>query len=423
MHDSNQYILALETSSSICDVALLCVEQGQARLYSSSHDATGEHAERLLPMVDGLLVQAGIGKDQLSAVAFGQGPGGFTGLRVACGVAQGLGFALGAPVVPVVSLRAAALQDEGDEPVRIVAQDARMGEIYVAAYAVVRDDQGEIDCIALDSPALLDERDIGAWILSQAPGWLPEAPRALRVRVLGDALDACPGLRLSLDTMDTTQVEVRVGAAARATAACIATLARRALARGDVVEPRDAAPLYVRDKVAYTTQERTQGLGGNPRAQAPVLIRRMSEQDVDDVVRIEALVQAFPWTKGNFRDALQAGYQGWVATRNGVIQGFYLLMFAPDVAHLLLIAVQPDAQRNGLGHKLLRHSEAEAMTRGLPALILEVRPSNHQAVAFYQNRGFRQLGVRKDYYPNEGGAREDAWVMKKEFDAVGASHD
>src|SRR3546814_4468191 len=89
------YILALETSSSLCGVALLTQAGEEVRVRVLEHDATAEHAERLLTMVDKLLAQEGIACRQLSAIAFGQGKGGFTGLRVACAVAQGMALALG----------------------------------------------------------------------------------------------------------------------------------------------------------------------------------------------------------------------------------------------------------------------------------------------------------------------------------------
>src|SRR5690606_40789182 len=113
---------------------------------------------------------------------------------------------------------------------------------------------------------------------------------------------------------------------------------------------------------------------------------------------------------------------GWVACQAGQIQGFALMMFAPDVAHLLLIAVRPDAQRSGVGHDLLRHCEGQALARGLPALILEVRPSNTRALAFYRNRGVTQIGTRKDYYPAQHNTRKDAFVMEKKLNVRGG-HD
>lgn len=413
MGTAGHHLLALETSSRVCDVALLSSDGQTVSVQSLSHDATGEHAERLLPMVDQLLNQARLQRTDLDAIAFGQGPGGFTGLRVACGVAQGMAFALGLPVIPIVSLHAAALREDGDEPIRAVVQDARMSEVYAAIYGKAADHPSGWH--TLHEPVLLDAADATAWVRQQARHWAPSGP--VSVKLLGDALEAYPLVfsdeALAANTTDG--VVLHRGLPLRASAQAVARLAWHEFQRGGGVSPHQAAPLYVRDKVAYTTAEREQGRGGNPKAQPLPTIRAMTEADIDQVAAIESLVQSFPWTIGNFRDALQAGYAGWVACQNGQMQGFALMMFAPDVAHLLLIAVRPDAQRTGVGHGLLRHCEGQALARGMPALILEVRPSNTQALNFYRNRGFEQIGLRKDYYPKARNEREDALVMEKKL--------
>ena len=427
------HILALETSSSLCGVALLSVSGGQVHVRKTAHDATGEHAERLLPMVDQLLTEANIQRTQLKAIAFGQGPGGFTGLRVACGVAQGMAFALDLPVIPVVSLLAVATLESGDEPVRVVVQDARMGEVYVAAYGraaggSVQSDEWSV----LHEPVLLSADDVDHWIQLQTPRWSDIYGSALSIKVMGDALDAYSQLLL-LDKGPNNAVDaisapapgrppmVRLGSPLRASAEAVARLALRAWEHGQTLPPEQASPLYVRDKVAYTTLERQSGFGGNPKAgPVAVAIEPMTLDCLDDVVSIEQTVQSFPWTKGNFSDALQAGYGAWVARQAGKVIGFSLVMFAPDVAHLLLIAVAPGEQRKGVGHLLLRHCEHESRVRDLPAVILEVRPSNQQAVAFYQHRGFNLLSTRKGYYPQNRGEREDAWILRKDLQKVGA---
>lgn len=424
MGTTGHHLLALETSSSVCDVALLSSDGGPVRLRSLSHDATGEHAERLLPMVDQLLDQAGLRRTDLDAIAFGQGPGGFTGLRVACGVAQGMAFALGLPVIPIVSLHAAALRGEGGEPIRAVVQDARMSEVYAAIYGKAADHPSGWH--TLHEPVLLDVSDVVPWVKQQARQWARGGAGVPAIRLLGDALEAYPQVlgEEALAAAGDDDVVLRRGEPLRASAETVAHLAWHAFQRGCTVPPHRAAPLYVRDKVAYTTAEREQGLGGNPKARQALTIRGMTEADVEEAAAIESAVQAFPWTSGNFRDALKAGYGAWVGCQDGRIQGFALAMFAPDVAHLLLIAVRPDAQRSGVGHGLLRHCEGQALARGLPALILEVRPSNAQALAFYRNRGFTQIGTRKDYYPKDRNAREDALVMEKKLGAGrgGADH-
>lgn len=425
MSPMDLHILALETSSSLCGVALLSAREGQLQVRSMGHDATGEHAERLLPMVDVLLEEAGIVRTQLNAIAFGQGPGGFTGLRVACGVAQGIAYALNLPVIPVPSLLAVAEQDQPGDAVRVVLQDARMNELYAAAYRPAP--TGGLAWQAVREAVLLNVQDAAAWLaqlmreLHHEPAMASSSAGANgfsgHIRLLGDALAAYPVLAALGDAGAASPRSIRWGSVQRATAEGVVRLAYRAWMRGESIPPDQAAPLYVRDKVAYTVAERERGLGGNPKAQAPVVIEPMQAADLQASAAIEARVQAFPWTLGNFRDALEAGYGAWVARQGERVVGFSLVLFAPDIAHLLLIAVSPDAQRKGVGYALLRHCEQETLRRDLPALMLEVRPSNEQAVAFYRNRGFVHTGTRKGYYPTGKGEREDAWVMERPLKA------
>ncbi|MEO6984820.1 MAG: tRNA (adenosine(37)-N6)-threonylcarbamoyltransferase complex dimerization subunit type 1 TsaB [Paralcaligenes sp.] len=430
------YILALETSSSRCGVALLSVVQGHQSLNCAAIDATGQHAERLLPMVDQVLLEAGIARKQLSAIGFGQGPGGFTGLRVACGVAQGISYALGLPVLPVASLLAVAAQDAATPGAdhsawRLVIQDARMGEVYLAAYRPVEAQSADLHGTwhEVCAPILLNSGDVPLWLTRQLPQWR-ESPDELRsLRVVGDALDAYPDLAALANDY------IVLGQPLRPDVEAIARLAYWAWRRGESVPPEQAAPVYVRDKVAYTTLEREQGLGGNPKAGLvatathsggaahPTVLRAMVHDDLDDVLQIERAVQAFPWTRGNFQDALDAGYGAWVACLDENTVGCCLALFAPDVGHVLLIAVAPDAQRKGVGAHLLACCERVALSHGLRRLILEVRPSNERAIAFYKHHGFNRLSVRKNYYPAGRGVREDAWVLEKTLVVVKAGHE
>jgi tRNA threonylcarbamoyladenosine biosynthesis protein TsaB len=176
--------------------------------------------------------------------------------------------------------------------------------------------------------------------------------------------------------------------------------------------------MYLRDKVAFTTLERARGDGGNPRAQVPsaAALLPMLKADLREVVALEAAVQSFPWTLKNFEDALEAGYEAWVLRTEDGLQGFFITMMAPDVAHLLVIAVARDAQRRGYGRQMLAHVTRQARGAGAEGVVLEVRPSNLGACAFYQDEDFVQIGVRRDYYPAAKGQREDALILKKSFD-------
>src|SRR5712675_2893016 len=119
---------AIETSGDWCSVALW----RDGEIASLERRAPNRHSELALPLLEKLLGEAGLTASQLEGVAFGAGPGSFTGLRIACGVAQGLAFGAGLPVVPVGTL--AALAQEAGGPRVMACLDARMGEIYHAVY-------------------------------------------------------------------------------------------------------------------------------------------------------------------------------------------------------------------------------------------------------------------------------------------------
>lgn len=143
----------------------------------------------------------------------------------------------------------------------------------------------------------------------------------------------------------------------------------------------------------------------------------MTAADIDAVLAIEERVQAFPWTRGNFADALVAGYEGWIARTDNTVIGFAVLMRAVDDIHLLVIGIAPEFQRTGRGRALLEFAITQAREAGMRRMLLEVRPSNAAAIAFYKRAGFEEIGRRRGYYPApvEMGGREDAIVMAREL--------
>ena len=206
-------------------------------------------------MVETLLAEAGLVRANLTAVAFGQGPGGFTGLRVACGVTQGIAYALKLPVIAVPSLLAVAVSEHPQEgQIEVVALDARMGELYVAAY---RYDQQQWE--TLHEPILLDTEHLALWIRQLQS----QHDVNVSIRLNGDVPETFPDLIADLELIP----HLKVAPASKPTVEGVAMLAQQALARGDTILPEQAMPLYVRDKVAFTTSEREQGMGGNPSAQ------------------------------------------------------------------------------------------------------------------------------------------------------------
>lgn len=207
------------------------------------HEGEGGAAAsaQLLPSVHALLARAGIGWAALDAVAFGRGPGAFTGLRTACAVAQGLGLALGKPLVPVDSLlivaedaRAQVGDDPADGRVFGVAMDARMDEAYAALW---RHAQGRWQ--AVEPPALLGLPALdAAW--ARHPG----------------AIDVLCGSALAAFGARVAWPQARQMPRETGRAAALLTLALDAWAHGEGVDAAAALPLYLRDKVALTTAER-----------------------------------------------------------------------------------------------------------------------------------------------------------------------
>lgn len=220
-------ILVLETSTEHLSVA---VTSGET-VFARDCVAGQRHSELLLPMIASVLADAGLQRNELHAVAFGAGPGSFTGLRIACGTAQGLAFGLGVPVIPVPTLEAVA--ESVAAPRVLVAADARMGELYCAVF---------------------EQEPYGWRVIVEAGLYRPDQPPAISGNgwvgagsgfiAHADALGARYGVQLSSVLPD-----------ALPHARTIAALARVRYGRGLTVPAAAASPIYIRDKVALTIRE------------------------------------------------------------------------------------------------------------------------------------------------------------------------
>lgn len=220
-------LLAVETSTELCSVALL---RG-GELFVEEALAENRHSEMLAPMIRKVLERAHLSAGHMDAFGFGQGPGSFTGIRIACAVTQGLAFAAHRPVVPIPSLL--ALAEQSNEGRVVAAVDARMGQAYLAAYSRGSDDWDEVIAPRLVDADALPSLPGRSWAASGSGfdrhAWLRDGFReAIEMRFEGDLPRA----------------------------SAIARLAARRFVRGGGMAAAEAAPLYLRDKVALTTEER-----------------------------------------------------------------------------------------------------------------------------------------------------------------------
>lgn len=228
-------ILAIETSSELASCALF-IGKGDSEGTVLARESSGvrTHSQSVLPMVQDLLREAGLRLADCDAIAFGAGPGSFTGVRTACGVAQGLAFGAGLPVLPLVTLEAMAEACRAATAATevLAVLDARMNEVYWAQYRYAG---GTWTTVC--APALC------------APGAVAPQPVA-GLAACGNGFAAYPEAFAGKDFAVAAHLDILPHARA------LAVLGAPALARGEAVAADAAQPLYLRNKVAYTSAER-----------------------------------------------------------------------------------------------------------------------------------------------------------------------
>lgn len=220
-------ILAIETSTDYGTCALWL----DGATVERACPAGRPHSETLLPLIGTLLAEAGVTLRNLDAIAFGAGPGAFTGLRIACGTAQGLAVGAELPLVPVGTLDAMAADCERENVIALL--DARMNEVYAAQYRRRNGACERLGDIVVAAPEAVPLPETGAWI------------------AVGNAIATYGALAGRLQAAGFDRLAKVVPRAGR-----IAELAVPAVAAGQCVDPALAAPIYVRDKVARTVVER-----------------------------------------------------------------------------------------------------------------------------------------------------------------------
>lgn len=225
-------LLALDTSTEFLSLAL----QLGDKMFTHYQHAGNASSELILPQIQALLDSANVKLNNIDGIAFGAGPGSFTGVRIACGVAQGLGFGTGLPVVGINTL--VALAEASGEDKVIACLDARMGEIYHAALIKQNGNWHEVSATTVCKPEAAPVLEGGNWA-GVGSGWA----------VYGEVLSKIYAENLSQILPNITP-----------TAEAVLRLAQPTFVAGDAKPASEAAPIYIRNRVALTTQEREQGL-------------------------------------------------------------------------------------------------------------------------------------------------------------------
>ena len=226
-------ILAIDTATEACSAALLIEDEAGQKMYTRYQLAPREHSRLILKMLDDLLAEAGLSVSDIDAIAFGQGPGSFMGLRIAAGVVQGIAFAQDIPVIPVSTLKAIAQrahEETGSEHV-LATIDARMDEVYWAAYSL-QDQHWQLhdeERVISPEKITLPEMPAGTTWLAAGNGWANYKDRLLQTA-------NCKLPTILSECFPSAEV--------------IAKLAAKEFKAGNTVPAAEAIPVYLRNDVA-----------------------------------------------------------------------------------------------------------------------------------------------------------------------------
>lgn len=351
-------ILALESGGERSSAAL---RLSDGNILHGETPSGQSHSSSLLPLALSLLKQKGLSLADIGGFAFGAGPGSFTGLRISCGLIQGLAYARSTPVIAVNGYEALIYahwlnQNCPDAFEMDIFFDARLGESFYA--------RARLENSSAKTPQLRAQPSI-QWVSPP-----------------------------SVQPTQQAHSEFPKPFSDRPQAAWVAELAAcaRSLTAGGWTEAQKLAPLYVRDRVAQTVSERLSG--------TDLKWVQMTEKDLASVMVIENQAYPFPWTSGNFRDSLKAGYEMWVLQEHGAMIGYMVWMRVLGEAHLLNFTLSPARHGHGMGSWMLQSFIGQVRSHAMERILLEVRPSNTRAIGLYEKYGFKKIGLRHGYYPN-----------------------
>jgi tRNA threonylcarbamoyladenosine biosynthesis protein TsaB len=221
-------ILAVDTATEACSAALLVGDT----LFSRWEEAPRDHTRKILPMVQAVLEDAGISLSDLDAIAFGRGPGSFTGVRIGISVAQGLAFGVGVPLIGISTLAAmaqGAYRLDGAEQV-LTAIDARMNEVYFGRYELIDGRMQLVGDEVVSDPAVLVDA---------------------RGKQAGPVTCVGTGFETYGETLSALADELAVSQVRFPAAEDMLPLARAAWLAGEAVPVEQATPVYLRDKVTW----------------------------------------------------------------------------------------------------------------------------------------------------------------------------
>lgn len=416
-------VLLIDTATEQVVAGVGCLaDSTPGDLTHSDGEAPRRANTELLARLGDALRRAGLTMRDIDVVVVGRGPGSFTGVRIGVATAKGLAQGLGVPLYGVGTLDAIAhgAARAGVRGLIGVVGDAMRGEVYPALF--------RLDAAGVER--LTDDEVAKPEVV--ATRWAEDVHEP--ITLMGNGLRKYG--HIFAETLGERGSFVEEALWAPGSHGLLAAFGRDIdadrLRDGD---PALVLPVYTRLSDAEEAEIARDGAapeappesgvrGGSggfeavsgPERTAVVWLRPMRSRDLDEIGVLEDELFSDSWTRGMFAEELQAPGRVWlVAERAGEIVGYGGIALLVDQAHVMNLAVAPDAQRQGVGGVLLGSLEAHAMALGAEALTLEVRERNAPAIALYRAYGFTESGRRAGYYGDTG---EAAVIMAKALPAL-----
>ena len=404
----NKNILSIDTTGPMASVSL-GLATGRKRTIVGEYKLT--HLTSLMPMISHLIDDAKISPKDLDAIAVSAGPGSFTGIRIGVATARSLAQNLEIPIVKVPTLETFTFQYGEDEKEQIVCPifDARRGQMYAGAY--LREGNHVMTLVpggAYEKESFFEALKIALTSLESyrkniyPPAidiHLPISFRGDGIHVFEDDINQfCQNLPNKFHIGDITQNSLAV--------------LEWSISNGKLISYEMLEPIYMRKAEAQRKLEEKEGQFV-PYPEGTVFLDALVS-DAYDISVIERLSFLQPWLESSIVEDIENESSEYVVCKvNGRVMGYAGLHIIFDEGHISNIAVHPALRNHGIGTSTLESLMTKAEEKGATSFTLEVRAGDAKAISFYEKLGFVSEGHRKDYYPCEGGGREDALIMWK----------
>lgn len=399
-------IAALDSSGLVASVAVLEDDILLAE-YTVNHKKT--HSQTLLPMLEEIKQMIELELGTLDAIAISAGPGSFTGLRIGSATAKGLAMALRIPIIPVPTIDALAYNMYGSNKLICPIMDARREQVYTGLYEYtsVKEDSSESGKVQAGQESM-DEKAVsqGAEITYVQKRLLEQCAVSIedliaKINEVGREVvflgDGVPVFNKKIGELLQVPYSYAPAHLNRQRAAAVGTLGMQLYAKGISESAEAHKPEYLR--VSQAERERNE----------TIVIRKLEEQDLEAVSKLEEENFSMPWSVNDFREMVEhpdALYL--VAVDRGIVCATCGVRNIFGDGEITNVVVREEYRGSGLGQKIIKELLKQGSTMGITAFTLEVRKSNRTAIHVYEKLGFVSVGIRPRFYEKP---EEDAVIM------------